>query len=196
MGHGLVSERAESGCDMGGLPGPIPREISERIIIAQLKAGFEESFVGIAAPDELEAILWTLPAAEALGGLEEKDPQVVEKAGLRSLADREAFVVSLTCRGAARLKVVLIGRDAIDRLANCQGLPCPKDLAFYAAQLAKLVVVFGNSVLIELRRPQMEAMCAAIQMGARLRPRWVELANPANPRYVLLAWIPERDASE
>jgi hypothetical protein len=98
--------------------------------------------------------------------------------------------------GATRLKVVLIGRDAIDRLANCQGLPCPKDLAFYAARLAKLVVVFGNSVLIELRRPQMEAMRAAIQMGARLRPRWVELANPASPRYVLMTWLPEGDASE
>jgi hypothetical protein len=179
---------------MGGLPEPIPREISERIAVAQLKAGFEEALVGIAASDELGAILWTSSAAEALGDLEEKDPQVAEKAGLRSLADREAFVVSLTCRGAARLKVVLIGRDTIDRLANCQGLPCPKDLAFYAARLARLVVVFGNSVLIELRRPQMEAMRAAIQMGARLRPRWVELANPANPRYVLMTWPPERDA--
>jgi hypothetical protein len=181
---------------MGGLLEPIPREISERVAVAQLKAGFEEAFVGIAAPDDLEAVLWTSSAAEALGGLEEKDPQAVEKAGLRGLADKEAFVVSLTCRGATRLKVVLIGHDAVDRLANCQGLPCPRDLAFYAAQLARLVIVFGNSVLIELRRPQMEAMRAAIQMGARLRPRWVELASPANPRYVLLTWIPERDASE
>jgi hypothetical protein len=135
----------------------------------------------------LEAVLWASPAAEALGDLEGKDPQVAEKIGLRGLADKEAFVVSLTCRGATRLKVVLI-RDAIDRLANCQGLPCPKDLAFYAAQLARFVVVFENSVLIELRRPQMEAMRAGIQMGAQLRPRWVEFANPANPRYVLLTW--------
>jgi hypothetical protein len=179
---------------MGGLPGPIPREINERIVIAQLKSGFKEAFVGIAAPDELGAVLWTSSAAEALGDLEEKDPRVVEKAGFRGLADREAFVVSLTCRGATRLKVVLIGRDAIDRLANCQGLPCPKDLAFYAAQLAKFVVVFENSVLIELRRPQMETVYAAIQMGARLRPRWVELVNPANPRYVLMTWLPERGA--
>jgi hypothetical protein len=191
MGHGLVSKRAESGRDMGGLPKPIPREISERIIIAQLKAGFEEAFVGIAALDELGTVLWTSSAAEVIGDLKEKDPQVAEKAGLRGLADREAFVVSLTCRGATRLKVVLIGQDAIDRLANCRGLPCPKDLAFYAAQLARLVVVFGNSILIELRRPQTEAVRAAIQMGARLRPRWVELVNPANPRYVLMAWLPE-----
>jgi len=176
---------------MGGLPEPIPSEINERIVVAQLKAGFEEAFVGIAASDELEAVLWTPSAAEALGDLEEKDPQVAERAGLRGLADREAFVVSLTCRGAARLKVVLIGRDAIDRLANCRGLPCPKDLAFYAAQLARLVVVFGNSILIELRRPQTEAVRAAIQMGAQLRPRWVELVSPANPRYVLMAWLPE-----
>jgi hypothetical protein len=194
MDHGLASERAEMGCDMGGLPGPIPREINERIAIAQLKAGFEEAFVGIAASDELGAVLWASSAAEAIGDLEEKDPQAVEKAGLRGLANREAFVMSLTCRGAARLKVVLIGRDTIDRLANCRGLPCPKDLAFYAAQLARLVVVFGNSVLIELRRPQMEAMRAAIQMGARLRPRWVDLVNPANPRYVLMTWPPEQDA--
>ncbi len=173
---------------MGGLPGPIPREINERIVIAQLKDGFEEAFVGIAAPSELGAVYWTSSAAEALGDLEGKDPQVAEKAGLRGLADKEAFVVSLTHRGGTRLKVVLIGQDTIGRLANCQGLPCPKDLAFYAAQLAKLVVVFGNSVLIELRRPQMEALFAGIQMGARLRPRWVELANPANPRYVLLTW--------
>jgi hypothetical protein len=178
---------------MGGLLDPIPREINEKLAVAQLKSGFEEALVGIAAPDDLGAVLWTLPATEALEGLEEKDPQVVEKAGLRGLAGQEAFVVSLTCRGATRLKVVLIGRDTIDRLANCQGLPCPKDLAFYAAQLAKLVVVLGNSVLIELRRPQMEAMRIAIQMGARLQPRWVELANP---RYVLMTWLPERDASE
>jgi len=181
---------------VGGLPKPIPREINEKITVAQLKAGFEEALVGIAASEELEAIFWILSAAEALGGLEEKDPQVVEKTGLRNLADEEAFVVSLTRRGATWLKVVLIGRDTIDQLANCRGLPCPKDLAFYAAQLAKLVVVFGNSVLIELRRPQMETMRAAIQMGARLRPRWVELVNHANPRYVLMTWLPEGDASE
>jgi hypothetical protein len=91
------AHREEAG--MGGLLEPIPSEIDEEIAVAQLKASFEEAFVGIAAPDELEAVLWTSSAAEALGDLEEKDPRVVEKAGLRGLADREVFVVSLTCRG-------------------------------------------------------------------------------------------------
>jgi hypothetical protein len=67
-------------------------------------------------------------------------------------------------------------------------------LAFHAARPATLVVVFGNHVLVVLRRPQMEAVYAGIQMGAQLRPRWVELVNPANPRYVLMTWPPEQDA--
>jgi len=183
---------------MGGLPQPIPRDINLRLVVSQLSAGFEEALAGRASPKELSASTWTTPAAAALADLEDKEPLVVEKLGLRdpANANKEAFVVFLTHWGSTWLQVILVGQDAVDRLASCQGLPCPRDLAFHAARLATLVVVFGNHVLVELRRPQMEAVYAGIQMGAQLRPRWVELVNPANPQYVLLTWIPERGASE
>jgi hypothetical protein len=183
---------------MGGLPQPIPRDINLRLVVSQLSAGFEETLTGLASPKELSTSVWTTSTAAALADLEGEEPLVVEKLGLRdpANANKEAFVVFLARWGSTWLQVVLVGQDAVDRLANCQGLPCPKDLAFHAARLATLVVVFGNHVLVVLRRPQMEAVYAGIQMGAQLRPRWVELVNPANPRYVLLTWIPERGASE
>jgi hypothetical protein len=195
---------------MGGLPQPIPRDINLRLVVSQLSAGFEEALTGLASPKGPSASVWTTPTAAALADLESEEPLVVEKLGLRdpANANKEAFVVFLDHWGStpawgstsAWLQVVLVGQDAVDRLANCQGLPCPRDLAFHAARLAKLVVVFGNHVLVALRRLQMEAVHAAvyagIQMGAQLRPRWVELVNPANPRYVLMTWLPERGASE
>jgi hypothetical protein len=181
---------------MGGLPQPIPRDINLRLVVSRLSAGFEEALAGLASPKELSTSVWTTPTAAVLADLEDKEPLVVEKLGLRDPANasKEAFVVFLTRWESTWLQVVLVGQDAVDRLANCQGLPCPKDLAFHAARLATLVVVFGNHVLVVLRRPQMEAVYAGIQMGAQLRPRWVELVNPANPRYVLMTWPPEQDA--
>jgi hypothetical protein len=190
---------------MGGLPQPIPCYINLRLVVSQLSAGFEEALTGLASSEEPGPSVWPMPAAVALADLESEEPLVVEKLGLRdpTNANKEAFVVFLTHWGPIRthwgskwLHVVLVGQDTVDRLANCQGLPCPRDLAFHAARLATLVVVFGNHVLVALRRPQMEAVHAGIQMGAQLRPRWVELVNPANPRYVLLTWIPELSASE
>jgi hypothetical protein len=179
---------------MGGLPQPIPRDINLRLVVSQLSAGFEETLTGLASPKELSTSVWTTSTAAALADLEGEEPLVVEKLGLRdpANANKEAFVVFLARWGATWLQVVLVGQDTVDRLANCQGLPCPKDLAFHAARLATHVVVFGNRVIVALRRhPQMEAVYAGIQMGAQLRPRWVELVDPANPRYVLMTWLPE-----
>jgi hypothetical protein len=165
-----------------------PRDINLRLVVSQLSAGFEEARAGLASPEDLSTSMWTAPTA---GVLEEP---FAEKLGLRdpSNENKEAFVVFLVHRGSTWLQVVLVGQDTVDRLANCQGLPCPKDLAFHAARLATHVVVFGNRVIVALRRhPQMEAVYAGIQMGAQLRPRWVELVDPANPRYVLMTWLPE-----
>ncbi len=190
---------------MGVLPQPIPRDTNLGLVVSRLSAGFEEAITGLASPKEQSASVWTTPTAVALADLEGEEPLVVEKLGLRdpTNANKEAFVVFLTNwesnESNAWLQVILVGQDAVDRLVNCQGLPCPEDLAFHAARLATHVVVFGNHVLVALRRRQVEvvrAVHAGIQMGAHLRPHWVELVNPANPRYVLMTWLPERDASE